>query len=1408
MALSGATSLEATSLMDDIQRPPEISKKAGSKPGERIPLTVPETAKKSSHGLSSKEALNKLYMDIDDLIKEQNLIASKRHKYPWLHDTLNWKSQYTTVCWTSALVLLVSAICLIISYVSSDHPRLTTLPFEAFLILILTAANVFAVAWDNKLRHNEIPLGVSALLQKVKEAIDWSEWKPENYPHLCSPLSPCITLQWTYRDGMLVNLPWALLVAGDVVVMRPGQPAPAPCTPLHDDKDLPNLQTGELFSPTPNKKSEVFSVPTSRAPLQNEEYTLQQTPYINSLRIAMEQALNRPITYYNSQRHNLMLKYVELIFLPLMLLLVLLANMARLGYLYHWVSSGPCIEMLMLQPIAVVLPLLPVVFPVVWLLLNCLGMARLLAILDLSPHESNKCLDPFEDVEAEPQQNPIRLPWQSIRKHFCNVLLGTEPTLCRSANILHALGSVTALCCVDKKGILSWPNPTAEKVFFLRNASPTSHSSSLVSEDAAMYTDMGAVANSVEMVGTAEEMKTGGGNNESSTVAEVLDLTHDHSSPFRLQFDDHTWKQYLSSLKPLGLAILLNTCNMATQENYAAFCAHVTCEALHDEDLVPVTNRRNHPIAGDVTAFPAVNKCLCELAKQIGFVDKAQDLFQLQQQLSTFRHVQPELARRDIKFARSLPIATKLKFPFPHMVAVVVQEQTSLSLQLMSQGTADIILDSCVEYWDGRDLCTLTQSDRKKVLDFYQRSSLTAYCTAFAYRPLSRPISPALANVYLELPADSRHLYAPHRSPTPLALDSKSKGLLANFQSTDSLFGCDTRDVEVTTVEECFEVQCNQVFVGMVTMQYQAQIDMVKLIEQLERACVRFVHFSKENELRSRVFSEKMGLESGWNCHISLLSERNRSGSDTSDIRPGSSRYFSNARLASSVKQQFNLPQQFIPPRSNLPASRTMSLSAPSAINLEHASSPNPPDWETNKHREGCDDEGLASQDSVALNDATGQPNQDAWRSLSCLTDSTEQSAPINFDMSNRAKLPRGIEKIRPHLEQIDNVPLLVSLFTDCTPDATREMLHIMQEYGEVVCVLGSAANADNMGIFLQADASIAVEPLYPQVCQKVAVLNPVMDRHGPGPTDLSRALNSVACSLGYRRDKPISLFHLIMEARHFMQCVWNCVQFWVCCGVSLSTLQTLGVLLMLPPLFTTGQIMWFVCVVIPVLSLSLVGSPTDSQVMQRPTSNKQGAVISSRRVAIFVVWCYGAKFLPTVVVVLLLYAVTLDSFCKEMATTRNETCTMVYPTVEADASFKWGGWDDHFFGLLVAQHFSVMVLLLHFVCISISFVHREYLTWHKWPHSNVWWLCTSLLVLLVQALYSVLYLGAVSLDTPKDASILTVPWLSMVVALLSPLLICVINEFVKWEEIKANVRYQKRARLEFGTKLGMNSPF
>lgn len=144
---------------------------------------------------------------------------------------------------------------------------------------------------------------------------------------------------------------------------------------------------------------------------------------------------------------------------------------------------------------------------------------------------------------------------------------------------------------------------------------------------------------------------------------------------------------------------------------------------------------------------------------------------------------------------------------------------------------------------------------------------------------------------------------------------------------------------------------------------------------------------------------------------------------------------------------------------SQLESSRTMSFSAPSAINMEQSTVK----FDTEHEQLVVSDEEIGDSDeSLKGHD---------WQSLSCLTDSTDRTVPINFDMSNRAKLPRGIDKIRPHIEMIDNVPLLVSLFTDCTSTVTQEMLHIMQDYGEVVCVMGSAANCENIGIFMQADA-------------------------------------------------------------------------------------------------------------------------------------------------------------------------------------------------------------------------------------------------------------------------------------------------------------------------------------------------
>lgn len=444
---------------------------------------------------------------------------------------------------------------------------------------------------------------------------------------------------------------------------------------------------------------------------------------------------------------------------------------------------------------------------------------------------------------------------------------------------------------------------------------------------------------------------------------------------------------------------------------------------------------------------------------------------------------QPEVVRRDIRFARSLQISTKVKVPFPHSMSVVMKEASNGSLQLLTQGTADIILDCCDDFWDGQDLKPLRTQDRKRAQDFYQRNALTAYCTAFAYRPLRHGIFGALAGsqenvAYLELPPETKHRM---EHENKFKCDFAAHDKIGHSMSTDSLLFNDTpKESDVSDVDGCFELQCHQVFIGMVTMQYQAQTDVVKLIEGLERACIRFVHFSKENELRSRVFSEKMGLESGWNCHISLLSE------DPSEVKsPKGSKSAVNQTKVNKSSLDIDLLEDPLDPSNrllkphNLEASKSLSSSAPGAIaNTEELLL----DDDQEKDKESDDKE---EEDSL-LDEQNGDSiNEDMpGQSLSCMTDSTDQSVQVNFDMSNKAQLPRGIENIRPHLENVDNVPLLVSLFTDCSADATKEMLKIMQSYGEVVVCLGSSANSTNSEIFLQSDLSIGIEPLYPQVCQ------------------------------------------------------------------------------------------------------------------------------------------------------------------------------------------------------------------------------------------------------------------------------------------------------------------------------------
>ncbi|XP_050346220.1 transmembrane protein 94 isoform X2 [Nymphalis io] len=1316
---------------------------------------------KQNLGYSTKTALIKLRDDIRTVIEEHK--QKNRMGFGIVRNIISFSSEKVLLSGIAYTVTIINIICLILTYLFGETLLAEGyLLWEALFLFILLAINFLIAFNEEYIYNNEIPHRVKKVLETLDEAIEKCLWRENHYPHLCAPFSPCVILQWTYRDGVVVNLPWALLVEGDTVVLRPGQEAPGHCKGLQPDD--PELFFGQIFLSGSQAKDH-FSMPRVRAPHLNKAYKMCETPFLKNLKLALEQASTRPVTVFEKQRYLCTVKILEGIVLPLVILLMVVTSLIR--YLYHLPGVTHWTEVYFLQIIAASLPLLQIVFPIAWVTLNCYGLARFKLLSEtgqkyIRPKScsiSEDASDPLIQALSESNLKPQAL--RTLGKTFWNILIGREDMVTRTANIVHVLGSLSALCCVDKKGILSWPNPTAEKVFFLRNSSPLSHNSSKTSLNGSMGHQS---QTNLNQDGDVKQ------NPEPSTIVEVLDLTHDQNAPFRVEFDEQRWRTHLARLKPLGLAALLNTCARAPRHTYAHFCAHLTCEAHHSEDLVPVTNRR----------------CLCELAKQIGFTDAVAESYDVQECLAVFRHLQADTIRRETRFVRSLHLSTRVKVPLPHMLAVIVKDQSN-QLQMLTQGTADIILDSCVDYWNGRDLTPISPSDRKKIIDFYQRNSLTAYCTAFAYKPLTRGVSPALARQYLELPADSRALFAhAQRASAPHWADAAA----LHFHSTDSLLFNEVTDDDVSDAEGYFDMQCNQVFIGMVTMQYQAQSDMVELIERLERSCIRFVHFSKENELRSRVFSEKMGLESGWNCHISLMSENHHSGTISS--------------------------------------SKALSMSAPGAINVEHSTVKF--DDETKKTRHSITTHSGLKQlqrDSITTSQAStdslldgaapepGESPPDACRSLSCLTDSTDHSAPLNFDMSNRAKLPRGIENIRPHIEQVDNVPLLVSLFTDCTANSVQRMIQIMQDYGEVVCVMGSTANCQNMEIFMQADASIAVEPLYPVLCQKMPPYQ--VPRDCIGPIDLARSLNSVPCSLSMSRDADVSLFALITMSRHFTMCLWNSTQFWICSSCFLSLLQLGSVAVFGAGALSAGGAAGG-SLAGALLAAALSFAPPRAALVLRAATRP--ALAFNARMALFVFWCYACKFLPSAISILVLYGLTLRSFCEQIASFTNTTsCWLIYPvnvgnySSSQDLSLKsWHGWGDDFYdGFYLAQHITLALITLHLIVISLSFIHRHSSIWQGRFWTNWVWCVTVAFILMVQSVYSAIMLrGSYGACAAWAACALRLavraPLLAAYAASL--LLVFALNELIKWQELKVDARNQRRARLDFGTKLGMNSPF
>ena len=133
---------------------------------------------------------------------------------------------------------------------------------------------------------------------------------------------------------------------------------------------------------------------------------------------------------------------------------------------------------------------------------------------------------------------------------------------------------------------------------------------------------------------------------------------------------------------------------------------------------------------------------------------------------------------------------------------------------------------------------------------------------------------------------------------------------------------------------------------------------------------------------------------------------------------------------------------------------------------------------------------------AISLRELEGGTEQDPhrhisnyadWDVLGVFLDSTSlyqiwyfsfYSACQCFFMAVLAHMPHGIEAIKTHIQNVDNVPLLVSLFTDATPVSVRQMVEVFRDNGEVVLTIGGGYRSSNHAIYGSSDVSCSVSVL------------------------------------------------------------------------------------------------------------------------------------------------------------------------------------------------------------------------------------------------------------------------------------------------------------------------------------------
>ncbi|TMW61091.1 hypothetical protein Poli38472_014552 [Pythium oligandrum] len=1312
-----------------------------------------------------------------------------------------------------SLLLLVCAIFRFVDYTRQNAVVATPL-FEGLFLVGAAVLNVVMNRLQRRRHHDEM---AERVRMAVKNMLT-TEHEPESYtysatlrPTKSAVLLPSTSLIACYRDSQWQRLTMNLLVDGDVIALMSGDVAPGDVRALTDP-------------PATESMAAVFprgaTIPSSSEPLETTRcnatfnpslllslcgdmrvFVMLETPVIQDIDDAFFR-INRPQTY--TQKLQAKARLIAVYVCTLYSVCILLAIGLRVVFQHR--SLFTTLNHILLGPIGIWLCFASLNTPLVLFLAESVATASVLGsfetILANKPTKSSHERRSSTEIEQTPLMRPrdadshhasdlydsedreklrsVKASRQSAFRrsleYFFVVLrfraMNCEqahhngrrnlPVPFRSFRLLERLGSTTMLCCFDDD-VLCEQASSVEEIFLL---------------------------------------------NDKQGNSTVLDLHPDHECETGLKFEDPKWRQHLPSLKPIGLAILLNDAENPA-EYYHSSMGYLMNEMYvsSDSDGGGAT-LPNSSSSATTTKDPYVRACIQRLSAHVRMLPFPKHLLNLSEEmgfvredLASFRRLQglhiicPRLAQHEhaIDHHDQGPEDTRYQGNLKtHLYSTIVADQRSNRLQLLARGHPTMTLSQCSEYWDGKSICPLTHDKRRAILDMYNQWRVEDLdCVALSYVPVPPKLSAMFTRSNNEQALREGELLA----PVYLVEDSAAGDNNLQETSVHSGGGGGTSaiDEDSSVTRSRGRSQPNPAFsplasprsnddrrsTGMTgTASSTGQTSGVPVARPI-----------------SPVSRHRSGGVGGM---VSLSDAASSVGMQASEM--GSSERDALLWQIQDDQIFLGMVATGVQPKRAIP-DVIEDLTA-SGIRFVYFSPRN-----MRRSKLLAEKMGIETDWNCAI----------SLRPLESDGPDPHRMTSNYSDWDVKARLPHGIPAIIRHIEEVDNVPLLVSLFTDSTADTIGSMISIFQENDEVVLGVGSSLRASNAALFSKADVAVALQTGHPTLFDEPLPHGKDLSMLTEDDLELSQILNTLTCSFSVDgADSSAAGLTQLIELIRLGRCVLaNFHQMMAFIFVSqlfLATIILVSYLAPFPfvPQLSCSSIFWVLWVLVPALSLPMLASPEEKDVMKRTPRKNEEVVLheSLPRLATYFI----CRHIPAVFLAIFVFESALGlslSANRDKLPDKYNTHTWVDFMFSSSLLLQRPRPPVLTAAIDRAEGAMSLMIGLALISASTSYLYRFESVFFASPLRNRMWMGVAATLLLIQIAVSTLRAGLVGADGLSLGTFVTqvVPWHGWVVVCSWPSVSLLLDELVKKSDRHYLKRYYKFLRMQFDTRLGMWSP-